>query len=128
MIYLHIILADHVFNRSFDRGRLDGVDGAPGQTQKAIAGALHELIRDLVGDLNSLVLDGETANVDNISTDNATCGGLVSVGDLPGAVLRVFPGAALGWVKDGVASLLALSLDVLREVGRPDPELLASAG
>lgn len=72
-MYLHVILADHVLDGSLDRRRLDGVDRAPSQAQKTIASALHELIRDLVGDLNSLVLDGETADVDNISTDSTTC-------------------------------------------------------
>ena len=125
---LHVVLADHVLDRSFDRCRLDGVDRAPGQSQKAIASALDELIRDLVGDFNSLVLDGKTADIDNISTDSTACRRRVSVRDLPGAALRVFPGAALGWVKDGVAGLLALRLVVLRGVGGPDPELLASVG
>lgn len=72
-MYLHVILADHVFNRSLDRCRLDGVDRAPGQTQETITGALNELIRDLVGDLHSLVLNSETADVDNIGTDSTAC-------------------------------------------------------
>jgi hypothetical protein len=120
----HVVLSDHVLNRSLDRCRLDGVDRAPRKSQKTIATALHKLIRDLVGDLNSLVLDGETTNGDNISTDVAACRRRISVRDLPGAALGSLPSAALGRVKDSVTSLLALSLDVLGEFGRPDPVLL----
>jgi hypothetical protein len=73
MRHLHVVLGDHVLNGSLGRCGLDGVDRAPCQAQKTITGALHKLVRDLVGDLNSLVLDGETADVDNISTDSSAC-------------------------------------------------------
>jgi len=92
---LHVVLADHALDGSLDWCRLDGVDRAPGQAQKTITSVLDELIRDLVGNLNSLVLDGKTADIDNISTDSTACRGRISVRDLPGAALRVLPGAAL---------------------------------
>ncbi|KAH0373701.1 acid protease, partial [Aureobasidium melanogenum] len=110
-----IILAYHAFDGGTDGCRLDCVDGAPSQAQQTIASALDELSRDLVGDFDSLVLNCQTANGDNVSTDSTACRRLVSVGDLPSAALRVLPGAALGWVKDGVASLNALRLSALIE-------------
>ena len=125
---LHVILTNHVLDGGLDRRRLDSVDRAPSEAEKTITSALHKLIRDLVGDFNSLVLDGETADGDNISTDVAACRRRVSVRDLPGAALGSLPSTALGWVKDSVTSLLALSLDVLREFGRPDPELSVLIG
>lgn len=70
--YAHVILTDHVLDWSFDRVGLHGVDGAPGQTQETITGALDELIRNLVGNLNGLVLNGKTSDSDNVCTDSTT--------------------------------------------------------
>lgn len=124
--YSHIVVVYHVLYGSVDRRRLDCVDRAPSQAQKTITSALDELIGDLVGDLDSLVLNCETADGDNISTNSTACRRLVAVRDLPSAALRVLPSAALGWVKDGVSSLSALRLDALIEIGGPDPDRLAS--
>jgi hypothetical protein len=124
--YVHIVLAYHTLNRRTDRRRLDCVDRAPSQAEKTITSALDELSGDLVGDLDSLILNCETADGDDVSTDSTTCRRLVSVRDLPSAALRVLPSAALGWVKDGMSSLSALRLNALIEIGRPDPDRLAS--
>lgn len=70
--YAHVILTDHVLDWSFDRVGLHGVDGAPSQTQETITGALDELIRNLVGNLNGLVLNGKTSDSDNVCTDSTT--------------------------------------------------------
>jgi hypothetical protein len=53
---------DHVLNRRLGLRGLDGIDLAVRQTHQSITSVLLELGRDLVGRLDHLIFNGESAD------------------------------------------------------------------
>ena len=64
--------------------RLDGVDGAEGEPEEAVALVLRELRADGFGELDGLARDGGATYVDDVGVDVAAGGAAVSVANAPG--------------------------------------------
>ena len=96
-------LRDHVLHRGLHRRGGDGVDGPKGEAEEPVAGVLLELGGEGLGQFDGLVLDDETAHVDDVGSHGARGRGVVPVGNLPGRAAGVFERAGLGGVEDGVA-------------------------
>lgn len=79
-----VVLGDHVLNGSLHWDGSDRVDGSPGEAQESVTAVLLELGREGVGQLDGLVLDDETAHIDDVRSHGARGRGVVSVGDFPG--------------------------------------------
>lgn len=86
--------------------RLNGVDGAEGEPEEAVALVLGELRADGPGQFDGLAGDGCTADADDIGVDVAAGRAAVSVADAPSLALADCGGARVGWVVDAMASLL----------------------
>jgi len=81
-------LRDHVLDRGLDWGGLDRVDASwersvsgyfeeseertPCETQETVAGSLEELVRQLLGELDGLVLDADATDLDGVRTTLAS--------------------------------------------------------
>lgn len=114
-----VVLRDHVLDGRLDGRRLHRVDAAKGEPQQAVPRALDELGRHAVRQLDGLVLDDQAADGDGVGAHGAGRGGAVAVADLPGRARGGLERARFLGVED-VVFLLALGLDVGRELGRPD--------
>ena len=88
-----VVLGDHVLNGSLDGLGGDGIDGCKGETEEAVTAVLLKLGGKGFGQLYRLVLDDETAKVDDVCSDRARRRGIISVGNLPGRAGGVLEGA-----------------------------------
>lgn len=61
-----VVLGDHVLDRSLYRVGSNSIDGAPGEAEETIATVLLKLGRESFGQLDCLVLDDKTANIDDV--------------------------------------------------------------
>lgn len=84
----------------------DGVDGAKGQAQEAVALVLSEFGADLFGQFDGLAGDRGSADVDHVSVDVAAGGAAVSIADAPGLAAVHFGGFGVCGVVNAVPSLL----------------------
>ena len=99
----NIVLRYHILNGSLHGVGSDGVDGSPGETEETIATVLLELGRESRGQLDGLILDDETAHINDVRSHCARGRGVVSVGNLPGRTRRILERARLLGIEDGVA-------------------------
>ena len=76
-VFADIRLRNHVLDGCLNRFRGHGIDVAPCETEKAVAGTLLELGRKRIGKLDSLVFDDQSADVDIVSADGTGGGGAV---------------------------------------------------
>lgn len=79
-----VVLGDHILNGSLHRVGSDSIDGSPGKTEESIATVLLELGRESLGQLDGLVLDDETAHIDDVRSHCARGRRIISVGNFPG--------------------------------------------
>ena len=86
--------------------RGDGVDGAEGETEEAVALVLGEFRTDGLGELHVLTCHGGTAHVYHIRVDIAAGGATVAVADGPCFAVGDCGSGGVGWVVDVVAGLL----------------------
>lgn len=86
---------------------LTGVDGAKGQPKQAvIVLVLLELSTDFGSELNSLLIDGHTTNIDCVKIDIPTGTRTVSIGDVPARAVKLLSSVGLG----GIVEIMTLSL------------------
>ena len=78
-----VALGDHVLDGCLHGGRGDGVDGAPGETEEAVAAVLLELGGERFGKLDGLVFDLQAADCDVVCSHCARGGRVVPIGDFP---------------------------------------------
>lgn len=88
-----VVLGDHVLHGSLDGLGGDGVDGSKGETEEPVTAVLLKLGGKGIGQLDGLVLDDETAKVDDVCSDRARRRGIISVRNLPGRARGVLEGA-----------------------------------
>ena len=93
------------------------------QTAETVSSTLLKLRRHFVCQLHGLVVDDDTANHERVGADIATCRGPVAIGDIPSLARRRLVGVALGMVENVVVGGLALGLNVLRQLSRPELEV-----
>ena len=84
----------------------DGIDGAKGQAEEAVALVLGELGADGLGQFDGLARDRGAADVDDVRVDVAAGGAAVSVADAPGLAVVHFGGFGVCRVVNVVAGLL----------------------
>ena len=84
----------------------DGVDGAKGQAQEAIALVLSEFRADGFGQFDGLAGDGCTADIDNVRVYIATSWAAISVANVPSLASVNRRGWGVGWVVDVMTGLL----------------------
>ena len=99
------------------RGRRDRVEAAEGQAEQAVGAVGLELRRDLLGALDSLLLEAHASHGHDVGVDVAAGAGLVAVGNAPGSTRQSLGRARLGRVVLGVTAASALGL------GREHPEV-----
>ena len=66
-----VLLSDHVFDWSLCGSRGDGVDITEGETEEAITNTCGKLRGKSLGELDSLVLDDQTTDIDLVRADSA---------------------------------------------------------
>lgn len=83
----------------------DSVDGAESKAEKTAGlGVPGELVRDLLGRFNSLVLDSEATDGNGVKIDVAAAAALVTVGDVPSSTGDLLGGGTLGDIVQGLAT------------------------
>lgn len=103
--------------------RPDGVDGAEGEPEEAIALVLGEFRTDGPGQFDGLAGHGGAADADHIGVDVSTGGAAVSVANAPSFAPADRGGTRVGWVVNAMASLL-----VPGQLGGEDPSGNISKG
>ena len=119
-----IVLGDHVLDRGCHRSRGNSVDAPKGEAEEAVTHPLLECRGKLLSELDGLILDHETADVEVIGTNVARGRGAVAVGDLPGGAGGFLERAGLFRIKDCVIGFAA---DRAGEFGGPDPKIGGSS-
>lgn len=61
-----VVLRDHVLDGSLHRVGSDSIDGSPGETKEPVAAVLLKLSRESFSQFDGLILNDETAHVDDI--------------------------------------------------------------
>jgi hypothetical protein len=117
LVFLDVLLGDHVLNGSCDLLGLHSVDFAEGEAEQAIAGTLSELWREAAGEFYSLVLDSQSSEAYIVSADVARSGRAVTILDLPGAAGTLFVGRGFLRVENIVVANCGFSFNV--KVRRP---------
>ena len=101
-----VVLQDHVLDGGLHLSGCNGVDVTKGEAEEPVAAVLLELGGEGPGQFDGLVLDDETAHVDDVGAHGARGGGTVPVGNTPGRTAGVFERARLAGVEDGMAAAL----------------------
>lgn len=112
MIFLDVLLGDHVLDGGCDLLGFHGVDLAEGEAEQAITGTLSKLWRKMAGEFYSLVLDGQSTEAHIVGADVARGGRPVAVLDLPGAAGTPFVGGGFLGVEDIVVASCGLGFNV----------------
>ena len=73
LVFGDVLLGDHVFDRGGYGVGGYGVDGAEGEAEETVAGALFELGGQGLGEFDGLGVNCETADSDVVGTDGAGC-------------------------------------------------------
>ena len=102
---------------SAKRLRYDSTESAhKGKTKEAIAGTLSEFRRHLVCELDGLVPNHNTSQIQRVNSNSSTGRRAIAVLDRPTLALRWLEGMALGVVEDVMMGREALSLSAFRKL------------
>ena len=79
-----VVLGDHVLDGSLHCIGRDGIDGSKGEPKETVATVLLKLGRKGLCQLDGLILDDETAYIDDVCSHCARGRRTISIGNLPG--------------------------------------------
>ena len=97
-------MRDGVVEEGFLVSGSDSVERAECKTEKpAGLGIVGELIRDLRGGFNSLVLDSEATYGNGVKVDIAAAAASIAVGNVPASILDFLGSGTLGDVVEGLS-------------------------